>query len=45
MIMAVETFGSHNMHAVEISVYLERAFPFDIHPLVNPAVGIGRSKK
>ena len=45
MIMAVETFGSHNMHAVEISVDLERSFPFGIRPLVNPAIGMGRSKK
>ncbi|WP_138466437.1 hypothetical protein [Poseidonocella sp. HB161398] len=36
-VMALETFGSANMHAVEVSVDPDDAFPFSVHPLLNPA--------
>jgi hypothetical protein len=36
-VMALETFGSKNMHAVQVHVSSDDAFPFAIQPLVNPA--------
>ncbi|MDV7143708.1 hypothetical protein R3X27_13560 [Tropicimonas sp. TH_r6] len=36
-IMALETFGSANMHAVEVHVRPNEAFPFAVQPLINPA--------
>ncbi|MEV8465620.1 hypothetical protein AB0T83_02345 [Fluviibacterium sp. DFM31] len=39
-VMALETFGSKDMHAVEVTVTPEDAFPFAIQPLLNPAVPI-----
>lgn len=36
-IMALETFGAAQMHAVEILVGAQAGYPFAIRPLINPA--------
>jgi hypothetical protein len=36
-IMALETFGAAQMHAVEIVVDAQAGYPFAIRPLINPA--------
>ncbi|SHG41261.1 metallophosphoesterase [Cognatishimia maritima] len=38
MIMAVETFGSKNMHALEITVDTNASYPFSVAPLINQAI-------
>lgn len=37
MVMALETFGSKNMHAVEITVDTSASYPFGVRPVVNMA--------
>jgi hypothetical protein len=36
-IMALETFGAANMHAVEVTVETGAGYPFAVRPLLNPA--------
>lgn len=36
-VMALETFGAKNMHAVHVHVFPEDGFPFAAQPLINPA--------
>ena len=36
-VMALETFGAGDMHAVEVMVDTEAAWPFAVRPLINPA--------
>jgi len=37
-IIALETFGAENMHAVRVQVTPEAPYPFTIQPLFNPAL-------
>lgn len=37
-ILALETFGADNMHAVRVEVTPEAAYPFAVSPLFNPAL-------
>ena len=37
-ITALEVYGASNMHAVEVTVSPDRAFPFAFRPVVNPDV-------
>lgn len=43
-VMALETFGDKNMHAVRVHVTPEDRFPFAIQPLVNPEQPLTRKK-
>lgn len=44
MIMALETFGSADMHAVEVYVHPDDSFPFAVQPLYNPAQPVTRKE-
>lgn len=44
-IMALETFGAKNMHAVRVLVTPDDLFPFAIQPFINPDQPLRRTQK